>query len=322
MNSRTLVVVLLCSVTFGLPLLGQKPAKAWTQDRTADGQPDMQGTWTFFTLTPLERAPALNGRAVYTEAEVAQMEKRASEAGDQNIARAGDVGNDTWGEPGTKVMANRQTSLVVDPPDGRVPLSAEGLAKHAFQQAHATDSWEYMSMWDRCVTRGVPGGMIPGNIANGFQLVQTPGYVLVFYEMIHEAHIIPLIRDHNIHAGVRQLNGDSIGRWEGNTLVVDTIGFDGHAQIATSGYSARMRTMPETTAMHLVEKFTRISENSIHYEATIEDAGLYSRPWTLSMLLDRDEKYRIFEYACHEGNEAVSLILGGARASDAAAGKK
>ena len=318
MKLRTCVLLVACSVTFALPSVAQQPsAGSWTQARTMDGQPDMQGIWTFFTLTPLERAPALNGRAVYTDAEVAQMEKRAAAVGDQNVARAGDVGADTWGEPGMKVMANRQTSLVTDPPDGRIPISPEGQAAHALQQKYAADSWEYMSMWDRCVTRGVPGGMIPGNIANGFQIIQTVGYVVVFYEMIHESHIVPLMKERTTQGGVKQLNGDSIGRWDGNTLVVDTIGFNGHAQIATSGYAGRMRTMPETAAMHLVEKFTRTSENSIHYEATIEDPGLYTRPWTMSMLLDRDDKYRMFEYACHEGNEAVSLILGGARKEEA-----
>ncbi len=320
MKPRSYGLVALCILTVAVPATGQKPGATWAQGRTPDGQPDMQGMWTFFTLTPLERSPAVGGRALYTETEVAQMEKRAVEAGDQNLARAGDVGNDTWGEPGMKMLASGQTSLVVEPADGRIPVTPDALAKHAYQLAHSADSWEYMSVWDRCVTRGVPGGMIPGNIANGYQIIQTPGYVVIVYEMIHEAHIVPLVKEH-VQAGVKQLNGDSIGHWEGNTLVVETTGFNGHAQIATSGYSGRMKSMYESAAMHLEERFTRTGENAIRYEALIEDPGVYLKPWKMSFQLDRDEAYRMFEYACHEGNEAVTLNLRGGRVEEAAAAK-
>ena len=316
MISRSCVFFVICLVAAG-PAAGQKN---WVPSRTPDGQPDMQGTWTGFTLTPFERSPALGGRAFFTEAEVAEIEKRGAQTRDQNIARPGDVGTDTWGEPGTKISATRQTSLVVDPPDGRVPLTREAEEQHAFQLAHNADSWEYMSLWDRCVTRGVPGGMLPANTSNAYQIIQTPGYVVIVYEMIHEAHIVPLVTEH-IQAGVNQLNGDSIGRWEGNALVVDTTNYNGHGQIATSAYEGRMKAMHETTAMHVVERFTRVSADTISYEVTIEDAGVYSRPWKVSMPLDRDDSFRMFEYACHEGNEAVTLTLRGGRAADQAAAK-
>jgi hypothetical protein len=206
---------------------------------------------------------------------------------------------------------------VVDPPDGRVPLTDEAERKHNYQLAHNSDSYEFMSLWDRCVTRGVPGGMFPGGSDNAYQIIQTPGYVVIAYEMIHEAHIVPLT-DRHLPARARQLNGDSIGHWDGNTLVVDTINYNGHGQIATSAATGRMKAMPETENLHVVERFTRIDANTIDYQVTIEDPPMYSKPWTVSLPLIRDDKYRIFEYACHEGNVATELELKAGRAQDAA----
>ncbi len=298
---------------------GQKVSSKF-QKLTPDGQPDLQGIWTNATITPFERPPALAAKQKLTEEEAAAMERRAAESrANPAPLREGDVGADLWLEPGTKVVSTRQTSLVIDPPDGRVPLTPEAEKVHAFQLAHNADSYEYMSLWDRCVSRGVPGGMFPGGSDNAYQIIQTPGYVVIAFEMIHEAHIIPLTDKHTQNA--RQMNGDSIGRWEGNTLVVDTINYNGHGQIATSAATGRMKSMPETENLHVMERFTRLDADTIDYQVTIEDTPMYSKPWTVSLPLTRDDNYRIFEYACHEGNQATVLELKAGRARDAAAEK-
>ena len=286
--------------------------------RTPDGQPDLQGIWTNATITPFERPAALANKQSLTEEEAAALERQsAKNRANPPPPREGDVGNDLWLEPGTKVVSTRQTSLVVDPPDGRVPLTAEAERIHAYQLAHNADSYEFMSLWDRCVTRGVPGGMFPGGSDNAYQIIQTPGYVVIVYEMIHEAHVIPLTDKHTSSA--RQLNGDSIGRWDGNTLVVDTINYNGHGQIATSAATGRMKAMPETGNLHVVQRFTRLDADTIDYRVTIEDPPMYSKPWTVSLPLTRDDGYRIFEYACHEGNQATILELSAGRAAEKAA---
>ena len=288
----------------------RRPAR--TANRTTenpDGQPDLQGIWTNATITPFERPAALAGKATLTREEAAAIEKQnALNRLHPPPRREGDVGTDTWQELGTKVVSTLQTSLVIDPPDGRVPVTPEAEKNHAWQLAHNADSYEYMSLWDRCVTRGVPGGMFPGGSDNAYQIIQTPGYVVIAYEMIHEAHIVPLTDKHQSPLA-SQLNGDSIGRWEGNTLVVDTVNYNGHGQIATSAATGRMKAMPETDRLHVVERFTRTDPNTIDYRVTIDDPGMYSKPWTVSIPLTKDDNYRIFEYACHEGNVATELEL-------------
>lgn len=284
--------------------------------RTPDGQPDLQGIWTNATITPFERPANLAGKQTLTEEEAAALERQSAKNRENPPPpREGDVGTDTWLELGTKVVSTRQTSLVVDPPDGRVPLTPEAEKIHAFQLAHNADSYEYMSLWDRCVTRGMPGAMFPGGSDNAYQIIQTPGYVVIAHEMIHEAQIVPLT-DKHLSAGARQLNGDSIGHWEGNTLVVDTTNFNGRGQIATSAATGRMKAMPQTENLHVVERFTRISPDTIDYRVTIDDPKMYSKPWTVSLPLTRDAKYRIYEYACHEGNQATVLELSAGRVAD------
>jgi hypothetical protein len=297
----------------------------WKQARTPDGQPDIQGFWSDYTITPFERPARWADKPTLTPDEVKAFEAETAKARANPSRRPDDVGSDTWLDSGDKMVYGGQTSLVVDPPDGRVPVTPEGEKRHAYMLAHNGDSWEYMSTWDRCLTRGVPGGMFPGANDNAYQIIQTPGFVVVFYEMIHEAHIIPLDlgKAAPLPDSVRQLNGDSHGRWEGNTLVVETTNYNGHAQIATAGAQGRIKQMPETPAMHIVERFTRGSEDVLNYEVTIEDPPLYSKPWTVRIPLDRRPDYRMFEYSCHEGNTATELTLKGARAlENAATGSK
>src|ERR1700730_1252059 len=295
-------------------------SKQWTPPRTADGQPDLQGVWTNATITPFERPAQLAGKAFLTEQEAAEIEKQSAQSKVDRPPTAGDVGtyNQVWFDSGTKVVSTRQTSLVVEPPDGRVPVKPSAEAKRDYDLAHAADSWEYMSVWDRCITRGVPAGMFPAGYNNSYQILQTPGYVVIFYEMIHETRIIPLDDRPHVSAGIRLWNGDSRGHWEGKTLVVDTTNYNNKGSIGTSAATLRIKGIPQSEALHVVERFTRTSPETISYEVTIDDPPMYSRPWKAAFPLTRDEKYKIYEYACHEGNHAVENVLGGGRALDKA----
>ena len=293
--------------------------KAWTPPRTQDGQPDLQGTWTNATITPFERPAALGNKAFLTEAEARALERQAAARRDEDAPpRSGDVGsyNQVWFDSGDRVIASRRTSLVVDPLDGRVPLRPEAEAARDYNQAHERDSYEFMSVWDRCITRGVPGGMFPAGYNNAYQIVQSPGYVVIHYEMIHEARIIPIDGRPHVAARVRSWNGDSRGRWDGNTLVVDTTNYNNKGWIATQAAAGRIKGVPQTESLHVVERFTPIDANTIDYQATIDDPAMFTRPWTVSIPLHRDSTYRIYEYGCHEGNRAVEGILRGARAEE------
>jgi len=304
-----------------LPLAAQ--TKSWTAPRTPDGQPDLQGVWSNPTITPFERPSEFAGKATLTEKEAAELEARAAKARVDGPPKEGDPGsyNQAWFDSGTKVVSTRQTSLVVDPPNGRVPVKPSAEAKRDYDLAHASDSWEYMSVWDRCITRGVPAGMFPAGYNNSYQILQTPGYVVIFYEMIHETRIIPVDGRPHLPASVRQWNGDSRGHWEGNTLVVDTTNYNGKGWIATSAATGRIKGIPQSESLHVVERFTRADKNTILYKVTINDPNVYTQPWTLAIPLSREENYKIYEYACHEGNHAIENVLGAGRAAQAAAKK-
>jgi hypothetical protein len=293
-------------------------AATWVSPKTPDGQPDLQGTWTNASITPFERPAELSGKAVLTPDEAAAAEKLAAANRVDRPPKPGDVGNynQVWFDSGTKVLSTRQTSLVVDPPDGRVPVTPAAEAKRDYNAAHNADSYVYMSVWDRCITRGVPAGMFPAGYNNAYQILQTPGYVVILYEMIHETRIIPLDGRPHVSAGIRLWNGDSRGHWEGQTLVVDTTNYNNKGSMGTSAATDRIKGIPQSEALHVVERFTRVSPETISYEVTIDDPPMYSRPWKAAFPLTRDEKYRIYEYACHEGNHAVENILGGGRAAD------
>ena len=299
---------------------GQTAAKGgWQAPRTADGQPDLQGVWTNATLTPLERPASLAGRAMLSEQEAADLERQAAQRAttvDTN-RREGDVGsyNQFWFDSGTKVVSTRQTSLVVDPPDGRVPLKPEAERQRDARDARSTDDPEFMSVWDRCLTRGVPGTFFPAGYNNAYQIFQTPGFVVIASEMIHDARIVPLNRPHR-PAHLRSITGDSVGKWEGDTLIVDTTNFDDKGWIATNAAAGRIKGIPQSESLHVVERFKRVDPGTIAYSVTIDDPVYYTRPWTVSIPLVRDDEYRIFEYACHEGNHAVGNILRGARAME------
>ena len=299
-------------------------SKQWTPPRTADGQPDLQGVWTNATITPFERPAQLAGKAFLTEQEAADIEKQSAKSKVDRPPAAGDVGtyNQVWFDSGTKVVSTRQTSLVVDPPDGRVPVKPAAEAKRDYDLAHIGDSYEHMSVWDRCITRGVPGRMFPAGYNNAYQIVQSSGYVVIMSEMIHDARVIPTdgVAGHpHAPAEVRSWDGDSRAHWDGNTLVVDTTNFNGKSWIATSAATGRIKGIPVSEALHVIERFTRTDPGTVQYEVTIDDPNVYTKPWKVAIPLTRDAEYIVYEYACHEGNEAVENILRGARAKEQAA---
>ncbi len=293
-------------------------ATRWTPARTPDGQPDIQGIWINPTITPFERPPELANKPTLTEQEAAEIEKKAAANRVDRPPQPGDPGsyNQAWTDSGTKVVSTRQTSLVVDPPNGRVPVKPSAEAKRAYDLAHVGDSWEHMSVWDRCITRGVPGGMFPAGYNNAYQILQSPGYVTMLYEMIHETRVIPLDGRPHLPSSIRLWNGDSRGRWEGNTLVVDITNYNDKGSIASSAATRRIRGIPQSEALHVVERFTRVDAETISYEVTVEDPNVYTRPWKVAIPLTLDPTYRIYEYACQEGNQAVENVLRGGRVND------
>lgn len=294
---------------------------AWTLARTPDGQPDLQGVWTNATLTPLERPAALQGKAFLTEEEVTAIEKRTAEnraASDKFGPLAQGSYNRFWYDDGTTILATRQTSLVVDPPDGRVPVRPSAAARRDDYAARNSDSYEFMSPWDRCITRGIPGSMFPAGYNNAYQIVQIPGYVTIVYEMIHDARIIPLDSRQPRSPRIQTWMGDSRGHWDGDTLIVETANFHNQGWITTSQASGRIKGIPHSDQLRVIERFKRVSADVISYSSTIEDPDIYTAPWTISFPLTADPEYRIFEYACHEGNYAIENILRGARSLDKA----
>jgi hypothetical protein len=315
---RTLGLALVVSAALaGIVIAQSQPAlRGWTPPRTPDGHPDLQGIWVNATITPFERPVALGDKATFTAEEAKALERQAAVRRDEDgPPRAGDVGsyNQFWFDSGERVVSTRRTSLVTDPPNGRVPLRPEAEAARDYASAHESDSYEFMSVWDRCITRGAPGGMFPAGYNNAYQIVQPPGSVVIHYEMIHEARVIPVDGRPHLPSHVRSWNGDPRGRWDGNTLVVDTTNYNGKGWIATQAAAGRIKGVPQTESLHVVERFTPVDPDTIDYQATIDDPAMYTRPWTVSIPLHRDPTYRIYEYACHEGNRAVENVLRGAR---------
>jgi len=318
MRRNIRLALIVTTVLAGTSLAAQSitARKGWTPPRTPDGQPDLQGIWINATITPFERPTSLGDKAFLTEAEAEAIERQATTRREEDAPpRPGDVGsyNQFWFDSGDRIVSTRRTSLVIDPPDGRVPLRPEAEAAREYNSAHEGDSYEFMSVWDRCITRGAPAGMFPAGYNNAYQIVQAPGYVAIHYEMIHDARIIPIDGRPHVPGNVRLWNGDPRGRWEGNTLVVDTANYNNRGWIATQAAAGRIKGVPQTESLHVVERFRSIDANTIDYEATIDDPKMFTRPWTVSIPLHRDPAYRIYEYACHEGNRSVENVLRGAR---------
>jgi len=280
-------IVLTCSsLLLASPQSDSKAAgKPWTVSRTPDGQPDLQGVWTNYDQTPFEQL---------TREEIP--------------ARGPAVSTQDWLVQDSPVSP-RRPSMVVEPADGRVPLKREAIQKRDSMYPLDAEAPEQYGPWERCITRGVPGSMWPGAYNNGHQIVQTRDYVVLISEMIHEARVIPLRGRPPSGARVKSWDGNSHGRWEGDTLVIETTGFNGKGWVATNAASGRLRGIELSPAAHVIERLMRIDENTIRYEATIDDPAVYSSRWKVSFPLNRDDRYRIFEYACHEGNHALQHML-------------
>ncbi len=301
-------------------------ADDWKAPRTAWGHPDLQGLWTNETITPFERPSELGDKKFMTAEEAAEIEASRAKrlAASDGKSAPGNVGsyNQVWMDSGTKFLKTRQTSLVVDPPNGIVPTRPSAEAARDYDKKHATDSYVHMSVWDRCVTRGVPGSMFPAGYNNAYRIMQTPDYVAIVYEMIHDARIIPLDKSPHVSDNIRLWMGDSRARWDGDTLVVEVTNFTNKGWIANNGASRRIKGIPQSEALHVVERFKLVDAGTINYEVTIEDPAMYTAPWTVEMPLEADPGYIMFEYACHEGNSAVEMTLSGARAQDRSSEEK
>jgi len=279
-------------------------------------QRDLQGIWTNTTITPLERPVSLAGKQVFTPEEAGKYEKETNQRNDADNRETNpeaDVNhayNQFWWDRGTKVVPGLRTSLIVDPPDGRVPaLTPEAqkrmAAQFAYAREHSTDGPENRSLQERCLnwpTAGPP--MLPSFYNNEYQIVQTPSTVAIVIEMIHDVRIIPIDGSPHLPSGIRQWMGDSRGHWDGNTLVVDTTNFTD---------KSRFRGSDEN--LHLTERFTRVNPNTVLYEFTVDDPTAFTKPWTAQIPMTKT-KGPVFEYACHEGNYAMVDILAGARAAE------
>ena len=291
--------------------------------RTPDGQPDLQGLWTNDTITPMERPASLQGRAFLTEDEITAMEENLAARrtfADDNIevTVGGNVGgyNQVWLDSGDTVLSTGQTSLIVDPPNGRAPLRESAAAIRDYYFAHVEDDYIYSTVWDRCLTRGVPGSMLPAGYNNAYRFIQTADTFTIVHEMIHDVRVIHLNKEEHIDDKVKLYMGDSVARWEGDTLVVETANYNDRGMIASSSAGARLKAVPVTEDLNVVERFTRVSEGTIIWSATITDPEIYTQPFTISMPLTRDDEYVMYEYACHEGNYAIPNILNAGRAKE------
>jgi hypothetical protein len=286
----TRAIPLSCLAIAALSIGALAQERSWRAPVTPWGEPDLQGTWTNETITPFERPRDMADKPFLTEEEAAAIERRAaaSRAGADGPPRGGGVGNynQFWLDSGTRVVSTRQTSLVVDPPDGRVPVRPTAEERRDRDEARIGDAPEYMSPWDRCITRGVPGAMFPAGYNNAYSIMQRPGYVAIHYEMIHETRIIPTDGRPHLPAHMRFWDGDSVGRWEGQTLVVDVTNYNGRGWIATNAASGRIKGIPQSEQLHVVERFTRTDADTILYEVTIDDPPVYTRPWTVAIPLE------------------------------------
>src|SRR5262245_1067819 len=285
------------------------------EGRTPWGHPDLQGLWTNSTITPLERPAQFANKEFLTEEEARSLDRSASERYDRRsndaAADIDDAYNQFWWERG-KTVGTRRTSLIVDPPDGRMPpLTAEGqkrAAEVAARRRGVTAGPEDRNLAERCLTRGAP--KLPGGYNNNFQIVQTPTHVMILQEMIHETRIIPLDNRPHLPPGLAFWLGDSRGHWEGDTLVVDTTNY--HVLSPFNSYNCCRGSGKN---LHVVERFHRVDAATIDYQFTVEDPTTFTKAYKVSVPMTQIEG-PIYEYACHEANYGMEGILRGARTQD------
>jgi len=313
------------------PAAGQTAAK-WVHPKTPWGHPDLQGIWTSNGMAgvPLERPKEFGTRSTLNDQEMAERVKRGELlAKDDKESRQGQVGNEQgpthWYEWFGR--ASRATSLIIDPPDGQLPPpTPEGKKLRPTMGTFRPgpyDDPEDFNAWDRCITRGMPLAFIPTAYNNAYRIVQTPNDVLIHFELLHTSRVVPLGGRSRLDSRLGTWEGDSRGRWEGNTLVVEATNFSDKikgtlpANGSSSEFSVGGNLFTGTGAtMRLIERFTRVGPDMIRYEATVDDKVMYTRPWTMALDLSRDDNYMMYEYACHEGNRAIENSLRGSRAED------
>ncbi|MEE2636456.1 MAG: hypothetical protein VYE68_04395 [Acidobacteriota bacterium] len=314
---RSVKVVWICSLVgvLGLPVM----TVAQDGPRTGWGDPDLQGVWDFRTITPLQRPEDLGDKAFLTEEEAANLEQEAAERDtrllNQEARRTeagGNIGayNNFWMDRGTNIIRDRRTSLIVDPPTGRIPeMTDAGQQRAAAGRGSFSDeipaSYTDLSNADRCI-QGFNAGppITPGGYNQNVQVFQTPTHVVLLTEMVHTVRVIPLDERPTLNAGVSLWSGDSRGQWEGDTLVVETGNFD-----------TKRNWRGSSTDMRLVERFTRLDADTLEYEYTVMDADTWASEWTVNLPMRRNE-LPMFEYACHEGNYSMDAMLAGARADE------
>ncbi|NQV69765.1 MAG: hypothetical protein HQ498_07040 [Pseudohongiella sp.] len=326
-RTNTQLALFLSSMSFLslllIPSAIAQSSDTWINGRTADGQPDLQGLWTNDTITPIERPASMAGKQFLSDDEIAAMEASIAERrafADDNIDVdvGGNIGgyNQIWLDSGDTVLSTGQTSMIVDPPSGRAPIRPEAEAIRDYGFAHVEDHWVNHSVWDRCITRGVPGSMLPAGYNNAYRIIQTPDTVTIVHEMIHDVRVIPLQKSAHLDSRIKLWMGDSIAHWEDETLVVETTNYNNRGMIASSAAGGRLKGVPVSEDLHVVERFTRVSEDTIMWEARITDPVNFTQPFTIAMPLTRDDEYVMYEYACHEGNHAISNILNAGRVAE------
>src|SRR6266850_3001323 len=307
-----------CGVGIGIALMvSAMPGRAeaqqptgnrpdWQQPMTPWGEPDLRGTWPLNHLisTPFQRPERFGDRRLMTDEEFAAAQKNAE---DRNVRfQSGAIPQADAGQ------ATRLTSLMIDPPNGRFPeLTARG--KELYDKMRGSykpgqtvfDSPEDFDSWDRCITRGLPVSMLPRNYNNGIRIMQFPGYVVIVLEMAHEARIIPTNGRPALDPSIKQWLGESRGRWEGNTLVVETTNFNGKPAMTNAGVPGSPPLNPSSENMRFIERFMRTDDETIEYKMTVENPEVLTSSWSAAYPMKLDNKYEMFEYACHEGNTAI-----------------
>jgi len=322
-SGLTLLVVatagLIASVALGLGRAADAADKPASKlPRTSWGDPDLQGVWDYRTITPMERRPEMGDREFYTDAEIAQLEgraaKRLDEAPDTTV-QTNLVHADYLTDPGRHVDESRRTSLIIDPKNGRIPpltpeaqqrqeKAAAARAAGGAAPGGRVDSYLDRPMYERCITRGLPATILPTLYNNNIRISQSPGYVAIVHEMIHETRVVPL---GGSFGHVRSYLGESRGHWEGDTLVVETRNFNGRTGYRGSGEN-----------LVLTERYTRVAPDKIDFRLTFDDPTQWTQPWTVAYFM-RTGEGELYEYACHEGNYGMRNILQEARDAERAA---
>ena len=306
-----LACALVATLVAAAPAFGQD----YAPPRTPDGQPDISGIWTSFDSTPFETP----GPEVWEDLKaLAAWFPGVDNSGDSGPG-IGPSGDFSPGEVDAK-SNERRRSMVVDPPSGVVPILPAARAVRDENLRLLPDHWVHNTPWERCITRGVPGVMFP-TYNTGHLILQTPGQVVISSEMIHVSRIIPLDDRPELPSNIRQWDGVSRGRWEGDTLVVEVTHYNAKGTVGTNVATGRVRGIPQSEATRVTERFIPVDENTMLYRVTVEDPEAFESPWTVELPMNRSPDYRILEYTCHEGNYGLENTLRAGRAEDAAAGR-